>query len=60
MLLNLENNGLGARSGSELAEILAAIPNHVDSLVLAENGLGRKSGAELAQAFKAIPISVSS
>lgn len=59
--LDLGNNALREKTGTELAEIFKAIPIGVTSLDLSANSLGYKTGPELlAQAFKAIPDGVTS
>jgi len=56
--LNLTHNGLGERTGTELAQAFAAIPSNVTSLDLGLNSLGKRAGAELAQDFAAISLLV--
>ena len=58
--LNLESNGLGQRTGTELAEAFRTILRSVTWLRLGENRLDQKSGAELAEAFGAFPLGVTS
>ena len=57
-VLCLRDNGIGSKTGEQLAQAFRVIPASVTTLDLSENYLDKKTGAELAEAFAAIPASV--
>ena len=57
--IDLSDNELDIREGSELAKVFAAIPSHVSNLKLDNSGLGCLPLEQLREAFAAIPRHVS-